>query len=157
VRKRRREPRWNDFCSTKAEHRGGFRAFGYFVIRIVPRQSAPRASGLVCGALVCASLDLRLEGFARRNYMDDPLNVSRRGVLRIGALVAGAGLAAAVLPVREALAQQKAPKESMKYQDRPNGQMQCSNCSQFVAPDGCKVVEGKISPNGYCIAWLKKA
>jgi hypothetical protein len=28
---------------------------------------------------------------------------------------------------------------------------------QFIAPDSCKVVEGKISPNGYCIAWVKKA
>jgi hypothetical protein len=27
---------------------------------------------------------------------------------------------------------------------------------QFIAPDSCKVVEGKISPNGYCIAWARK-
>ncbi len=45
----------------------------------------------------------------------------------------------------------------MKYQDKPNGSMQCDNCSQFVAPNSCKVVEGTISPQGYCIAWVKKA
>ena len=46
---------------------------------------------------------------------------------------------------------------AMKYQDKPNGDMHCSNCMQFVPPASCKVVEGVISPNGYCIAWVKKA
>jgi hypothetical protein len=50
----------------------------------------------------------------------------------------------------------KAPKAAMKYQDHPKGDEKCSNCMQFVAPDSCKVVDGKISPNGYCIAWAKK-
>ncbi|HVO87193.1 MAG TPA: high-potential iron-sulfur protein [Casimicrobiaceae bacterium] len=45
----------------------------------------------------------------------------------------------------------------MKYQDQPNKDQKCSNCMQFVAPDSCKVVDGKISPDGYCIAWVKKA
>jgi hypothetical protein len=27
---------------------------------------------------------------------------------------------------------------------------------QFVPPGSCKVVEGTISPNGYCIAFVKK-
>ena len=57
----------------------------------------------------------------------------------------------------EALAQAKATKEAMKYQDKPSGDKQCSNCLQFVAPDGCKVVDGTVSPSGYCIAWVKKA
>ena len=58
--------------------------------------------------------------------------------------------------VRNALAQQKVSKESMKYQDKPNADKQCSTCAQFVAPNACKVVEGTISPQGYCIAWVKK-
>jgi hypothetical protein len=87
--------------------------------------------------------------------MDDGSRLSRRRVLKVAVIAAGAGLAASVR--QSALAQQKASKEAMKYQDKPNGNMQCDNCSQFVAPDGCKVVEGKISPQGYCIAWVKKA
>lgn len=46
--------------------------------------------------------------------------------------------------------------EAMKYQDTPNGDKQCSNCLQFVPPGSCKVVEGTISPNGYCLAWVRK-
>ena len=87
--------------------------------------------------------------------MDDGSNLSRRRVLKVAVVAAGAGLAAGVR--HNALAQQKASKEAMKYQEKPNGNMQCDNCSQFVAPNSCKVVEGTISPTGYCIAWVKKA
>ena len=87
--------------------------------------------------------------------MDDGSRSSRRRVLKMAAIAAGAGLAASLR--QGARAQQKASKEAMKYQDKPNGNMQCDGCSQFVAPDGCKVVEGKISPQGYCLAWVKKA
>ena len=87
--------------------------------------------------------------------MDDGSRSSRRRVLKLAVIAAGAGLAASVR--RSASAQQKASKEAMKYQDKPNGNMQCDGCSQFVAPNSCKVVEGTISPQGYCIAWVKKA
>jgi hypothetical protein len=48
-------------------------------------------------------------------------------------------------------------KKQFKYVDHPgkNGQ-KCSGCSLFVKPDKCKVVTGKISPNGWCIAWAPK-
>jgi len=87
----------------------------------------------------------------------DHCKLSRRSVLRQVALLAGATLAASVVRNNDALAQQKATKEAMKYQDKPSGDKQCSNCLQFVAPNGCKVVEGTVSPSGYCIAWVKKA
>jgi hypothetical protein len=89
--------------------------------------------------------------------MDDHCKLSRRAVLRRVGLLAGAVLAANVVPGKEALAQQKATKEAMKYQDKPNGDKQCSNCVQFVPPASCKVVDGAISPSGYCIIWVKKA
>lgn len=89
--------------------------------------------------------------------MDDRSRSSRRHVLKVAVVAAGAGLAASVMPARDALAQKKATKEAMKYQDKPNGNMQCGNCSQFLPPNSCNVVEGTISPQGYCIAWAKKA
>ncbi len=89
--------------------------------------------------------------------MDDRAKLWRRAILKGGALFAGTALVAGVGPARQALAQQKATKESMKYQDKPNGDKQCSNCNFFVAPNGCKIVEGTISPQGYCISWQKKA
>jgi hypothetical protein len=88
--------------------------------------------------------------------MHDNLRLSRRSLLRRAALLAGAALTASVAPSRQASAQQKASKEAMKYQDKPNGDQRCSNCLQFVPPASCKVVDGTISPNGYCIAWVKK-
>jgi hypothetical protein len=80
---------------------------------------------------------------------------SRRRLLQGVVLLAGASLTAGLSP-KDARAQQKASKESLKYQDKPNGDKQCSNCAQFVAPNSCKVVEGAVSPQGYCLAWQKK-
>lgn len=82
---------------------------------------------------------------------------SRRSLLKSAVALAGAATCAGLASSREAWAQGKASKEAMKYQDQPKGDQKCSNCMQFVAPDGCKVVDGKISPDGYCIAWVKKA
>ena len=83
--------------------------------------------------------------------------LSRRSILRSAALMAGVACAGTLAARNEALAQQKASKAAMKYQDKPNGSMKCSNCLQFEPPASCKVVEGTISPEGYCIAWVKKA
>jgi hypothetical protein len=48
-------------------------------------------------------------------------------------------------------------KKQFKYQDKPakNGQ-KCSHCRLFRPPMGCKVVTGKISLDGWCIAWVKR-
>ncbi len=89
--------------------------------------------------------------------MDHQHKLTRRSLLGRAGWLAGATLAGAIVPIKLASAQQKVSKEAMKYQDKPNGDMRCDNCMQFVAPSSCKVVEGTISPNGYCLAWVKKA
>jgi hypothetical protein len=89
--------------------------------------------------------------------MDTHARSSRRSLLMQTALLAAAAMTAGIVPSRQASAQQKASKEAMKYQDKPNGDERCSNCMQFVPPASCKVVGGVINPNGYCIAWVKKA
>lgn len=81
--------------------------------------------------------------------------ISRRSVLKSAVVLAGAACAG-LASQRAAFAQGKVSKAAMKYQDQPNGDKKCSTCMQFVAPDSCKVVEGTISPNGYCLAWAKK-
>jgi len=83
--------------------------------------------------------------------------LSRRALLARAAWVAGATLAGTFVPIRDVSAQQKVPKEAMKYQDKPNGDQRCDNCMQFEPPSSCKVVAGTVSPQGYCIAWVKKA
>ena len=56
-------------------------------------------------------------------------------------------------------------RTGFKYQDKPEGDKNCANCTQFTPGatpkdlGGCKIIPGdtEISPHGYCIAWTKKA
>ena len=88
--------------------------------------------------------------------MDDNRKFPRRSVLRGAVLLATAALAVRVIPTKEALAQAKASKEAMQYQDKPNADKQCSNCQSFLPSNSCAIVEGPVSPSGYCLAWSKK-
>lgn len=89
------------------------------------------------------------------------MKLSRRTVLKNGAIMAG--LAAAPWAARPALAQGKADKKAMQYQDQPKNGQKCDTCLQFIpgakpgANGTCKVVEGPISPNGWCIAYVKRS
>lgn len=73
----------------------------------------------------------------------------------------------ALLPFAAALtgrarAQSKASKASMQYQDSPKNGMHCAGCKFFIpagnanAAGGCQIVDGAVSPNGYCIAYNAK-
>jgi High potential iron-sulfur protein len=53
-------------------------------------------------------------------------------------------------------AQAKGSKSQFKYQDKPGPKGQkCAGCRFFRKPNACTIVDGKISPNGWCIAWAK--
>ena len=53
-------------------------------------------------------------------------------------------------------------RASMKYQETPNGDKDCTNCIQFVPGKtpkdlgGCKLFPGdtEVAPKGYCTAWV---
>ena len=45
---------------------------------------------------------------------------------------------------------EKRSKAQVQYQDSPRGIAMCATCTLFVEPRGCKVVDGEISPNGWC-------
>jgi hypothetical protein len=47
----------------------------------------------------------------------------------------------------------KLSKEQAQYQDHPNGIQACATCTLFEDPDRCKVVDGDISPDGWCKAY----
>ena len=85
--------------------------------------------------------------------MDDKL--SRRDVLK--QLVVLPALAAALAAGAAAPSLAADNKKQFHYQDKPgkNGQ-KCSGCRFFKKPNACSIVTGKISPNGWCIAWVKK-
>jgi hypothetical protein len=44
----------------------------------------------------------------------------------------------------------KLSKAQAQYQDSPRGIAMCATCTLFIAPRACKVVDGDISPNGWC-------
>ncbi len=87
--------------------------------------------------------------------------VTRRGVLRGMAAVAGVAAGSLILG-RQAQAG-KASKAAMQYQDQPKNGQQCNGCSQYVegstasAMGTCKIVEGEISPQGWCVAYAPKS
>ena len=66
-----------------------------------------------------------------------------------------AGAAALLLPLRQAAAKMK--QSSVAYQDSPKSDQKCSNCSLFQEPNACTLVDGDISPEGWCRFWVKKA
>ena len=79
--------------------------------------------------------------------------LSRRTVV-IRSLACAAGAAASLAPVKEASA--KMAQKAVEYQDTPKGDQQCSNCSLFQEPNACTLVDGEISPAGWCKFWVKK-
>jgi hypothetical protein len=53
-----------------------------------------------------------------------------------------------------AAAQGKMPKEQAKYQETPQGDKSCDKCRHFIADENaCRLVEGEISPQGWCQLW----
>lgn len=51
----------------------------------------------------------------------------------------------------------KVSQASVQYQTQPKGDQQCSGCMHFIAESNtCKLVEGQISPDGWCTLWAKK-
>jgi hypothetical protein len=70
-------------------------------------------------------------------------------------LACAAGAAALLALVGEASA--KMAQKIAEYQDTPKGDQQCSNCSLFQEPNACTLVDGEISPAGWCKFWVKKA
>ena len=85
------------------------------------------------------------------------MKISRRITLKNIAL-----LAAVPWVARPARAQAKVAKQAMKYQDQPKDGQRCDTCVQFVpgqsgAQGTCKVVEGPISPSGWCMVYVKKS
>lgn len=54
-------------------------------------------------------------------------------------------------------AQQKMSKEAVQYQDSPNGDEKCADCRFFIEGGSCQLVEGEISPNGWCRLFQPKA
>jgi hypothetical protein len=90
-----------------------------------------------------------------QSLMERTLIISRRRVLAKGSLAIGAALAAASLPC-SSFAGAKTPKAQAGYRNSPNSGAECDKCQQFEPPSGCKIVEGQVSPSGWCTFFAAK-
>lgn len=85
--------------------------------------------------------------------------MNRREALKALTLPA---LAAAMAGTMVTTAEAKASKTSVKYQTSPKGAQKCADCKFFIAGKSktatgtCQIVDGDISPNGWCTAFTKK-
>jgi anaerobic selenocysteine-containing dehydrogenase len=81
-------------------------------------------------------------------------SVSRRDFLFVaaagGGAIIGAGLVAS--PARAA----KMSPRALSYRPSPNGNQSCANCANFQPPNSCKVVDGTVTPSGWCILYRSK-
>lgn len=84
--------------------------------------------------------------------------VTRRQALKVLILPA----LAAAIGGTTGIADAKSSKAQVKYQNHPKGSAKCSGCKFFMpgksatAMGSCQIVDGSISPNGWCVAYTKK-
>jgi hypothetical protein len=82
---------------------------------------------------------------------------SRRGLLRALALLGGGALGGAL----EGRAQDGKPKAVLKkyskervgYRDEPYLGRTCSKCVLYAGDGNCAIVDGQVSPDGWCTQW----
>lgn len=78
----------------------------------------------------------------------------RRDLLETALATVGAGCVLIALRAEQTPAQAegqpKLAKADASYQDRPNGQQHCAICAHYLPPAACQVVQGEVSPNGWC-------
>jgi hypothetical protein len=69
---------------------------------------------------------------------------------------------AGLLLAETTTAEAKGTKAQFKYQGTPSGGHKCSQCSFYIPGSSsssngtCKLVDGSISPNGWCTAFAAK-
>jgi hypothetical protein len=79
---------------------------------------------------------------------------TRRQVLGNAFALTGGALA---LLCMASPAQAKIAQSNAGYQTQPKGGQKCAGCALFKAPDSCNIVDGTISPDGWCRLYTPKA
>jgi len=91
--------------------------------------------------------------------MDDAqaqsISPNRRTIILRGVACVAAG--GALINAAKSANAGKMVQSVASYQATPKGDQNCGNCLLFQAPDACQVVDGTISPTGWCKFWAKKA
>lgn len=84
-------------------------------------------------------------------------DLSRRAFFRsMTGYTLGAAIVLGFIPNLTSAQSNKMTQKAAAYQDTPKGTQRCDNCALFVSPDACKMVEGKIAPQGWCSVFTPK-
>ena len=87
------------------------------------------------------------------------MEISRRQMLKNLRLAGAAGGAVALgLSGGSSAADNSSQlrKQDVRYQDQPKGDQRCSGCKNFVGPSACRVVQGSVNPDGWCLLFQAK-
>ncbi len=89
---------------------------------------------------------------------DNNTGKSRRHVLKLGVYGIGAIGAMGLAGGANAQIAKKASQASVHYQQSPNNGRHCSLCQHYLGgnPPACRIIDGVINPDGYCIMFAKK-
>ena len=81
------------------------------------------------------------------------LELSRRLLLRKAAVAVGSITVFGTI-AENATAQAKSSQQAVGYQNGPNAGHRCGTCFQFQPPAACRIVSGRISPQGWCTRYF---
>jgi hypothetical protein len=94
---------------------------------------------------------------AKRDDTGMTTGVSRRSLLRGATIIAGgAAVLATALTANRAEAA-KMSQAAAGYQPSPKSGQRCDGCALYDPPASCKLVDGAISPAGWCKFYQKKS
>jgi len=82
-------------------------------------------------------------------------SISRRNFLT-AAMVGGGALCVAGRAEPARAAPKKFTQQQAKYQPVPKSGQRCQNCALWQSPTSCQVVEGTVSPAGWCMLYQAK-
>lgn len=83
---------------------------------------------------------------------NDKITQRRRWLLNV--VGATAAISLVVKPVCAADSKSKKyTKERVGYRDEPYEGRSCSKCVLYAGEGDCAIVEGKVSPSGWCVQW----
>lgn len=82
---------------------------------------------------------------------------TRRNFLSAASIGCTAIVAVALVDPAVAEPKKKFTQQQAHYQPTPKSGQRCQNCALWQAPTSCQVVDGQVSPAGWCILYQAKA
>ena len=83
---------------------------------------------------------------------------SKKAANSTGAAPAGSPATSADSAAPATTGKGKVSQASVQYQTQPKGEQKCGACQHFIAGSNtCNLVDGQISPEGWCKLWAEKA